>query len=110
MYARMCGCMRALVACIPACVRALVHECCECARERPERRRNPSARPPNVGHFAHIYVGTSTCERMYMHMYVRACRSHASVCVCARVFARAAGAAMQPEVATSSYVSLCTYI
>ena len=81
-----------------------------CARERRERRRNPSARPPNVCHYAHIYVGTSTCDRMYMHMYVRACRSHASVCACARVFARAAGAATQPEVATSSSVSLCTYM
>jgi hypothetical protein len=68
MYARMCGCMRALVACIPACVCA---RACACARERRERRRNPSARPPNVCHYVHMYVGTFTCERMYMHMCVR---------------------------------------
>ena len=42
-----------------------------CARERREWRRNPSARPPNVCHYVHMYVGTSTCERMYMHMCVR---------------------------------------
>ena len=42
-----------------------------CARERRERRRNPSARPPNVCHCVHMYVGTSTWERMYMHMCVR---------------------------------------
>jgi hypothetical protein len=74
MYARMCACMRALVACIPACVCARACESCECAREqreRRERRRNPSARPPNVCHYVHMYVGTSTCERMYMHVCVR---------------------------------------
>jgi hypothetical protein len=59
-----------------------------------------------VCHYAHMYVGTSTCERMYMHMCVRVDPMQA----CALVFARAAGAATQPEVATSSYVSLCTYI
>jgi hypothetical protein len=77
-----------------------------CARERRERRRNPSARPPNVCHCVHMYVGTSTCERMYMHMCVRVDPMQA----CARVFARPAEAATQPEVATSSYVSLCTYM
>jgi hypothetical protein len=39
-----------------------------CAREPRERRRNPSARPPYVCHCVQMYVGTSTCERMYMHM------------------------------------------
>ena len=42
-----------------------------CARERRQRRRNPSARPPNVCHCVHMNAGTSTCERMYMHMCVR---------------------------------------
>jgi hypothetical protein len=42
-----------------------------CARERRQRRRNPSARPPNVCHYVHMYVGTCTCERMCMHMCVR---------------------------------------
>ncbi len=42
-----------------------------CARERRERRRNARSRPPHVCHYVHNYVGTSTCERMYMHMCVR---------------------------------------
>jgi hypothetical protein len=89
MYARMCGCMRALVACIPACVCARACECCAvCVRERRERRRNPSARPPNVCQNVHMYVGTSTCERIYMHMYVRVDPMQACARVCARVCAR----------------------
>ena len=79
-----------------------------CACERRERRRNPSARPPHVCHYVHIHVGTSTCERMYMHMCVRVDRMQ--VCAYVRVLARAAGAAAQPEVATSKCVSACTYI
>ena len=110
MYARMCGCMRALVARIPS-VRVRARLCmssraCACARR--ERRRNPSARPPHVCHYVHIHVGTSTCERMYMHMCVRVDRMQ--VCAYVRVLPRAAGAAAQPEVATSKCVSLCTYI
>jgi hypothetical protein len=73
----MCGCMRALVACIPACVCARACECCECVRERRERRRNPSARPPNVCHYVHIYVGTCIC--VYEQIPCK------RVCVCARV-------------------------
>ncbi len=66
------------------------------------------ARPPNVCHYVHMYVGTSTCERMYRYMCVR--EDLMQACACARVFARAAGAATQPEVATSSCESLCTFI
>jgi hypothetical protein len=56
------------------CVCARACESCECARERRERWRNPTARPPNVCHYAHMYVGTSTCERTHMHVCVRARR------------------------------------
>ena len=45
---------------------------------------------------------------MYMHMCVRVDRME--VCAYVRVLARAAGAAAQPEVATSSCVSSHVYV
>jgi hypothetical protein len=156
----MYACARSVHSSVRVRTRLCVSAVCECARARRERRSNPSARPPNVCHYAHTYVCGHVYVRAHVHAYVCACRSHASVCArvsarggsggalrardlqmcvtthihmyvgtstcermymhmcvrvdpmqaCARVLARAAGAATQPEVATSSYVPLCTYI
>jgi hypothetical protein len=66
MHARMYGCLRAPVACIPACVlgACLCMSAHACARER---RRNATARPLDVCH----HVRMCMCECMYVHMCVR---------------------------------------
>ena len=80
-----------------------------CARERRERRRNPSARPPNGCHCVHMYVGTSTWERMYMHMCVRVdpMQACARVCACLRARReRRRNPRLRPLV-VSHYVHIC---
>ena len=84
-------CMYACARSVHSIVRVRTRLCVSaraCARERREWRPNPSARPPNVCHYVHMYVGTSTCERMYMHMCVRVDPMQACASMCARVCAR----------------------
>ena len=75
MYPRVYGCMRAPVACIPACGcgRVLVHECaCVCARAAAQRDR---ATARCVSPCVYVYVGVHACA------YVCTCRFPASLCL-----------------------------